>query len=157
MNRRFAYYGLGEADEQHRRAFRDGFVRAGLARDRMQAAMEWYRDRGSKLGSDAQKLAADFTDFARGQRWTASDVAAAVDLHAQIAAEGPEAVLDPTSPEGDRDTIARAEALMRSDQAAYWRDEHLQEMMHDAIERQQATPATAASPLKPRCAPSRCS
>jgi hypothetical protein len=42
---RFTQFGLrGDADEQFRRAVRDGFKRAGLSHAQLTQAMDWYRD-----------------------------------------------------------------------------------------------------------------
>ena len=46
---RYTQFGLRtDADEQFRRAFRDGFKRAGLSHAQLLEAMEWYRDHGHR-------------------------------------------------------------------------------------------------------------
>jgi hypothetical protein len=140
MDRYLAYGIRTDADEQIRRGFRDAFARAGLSHQQFLDALGWYRDHGQSLGADPVKLAESFHEFASGKGWDAEHVVAATSVYDAIAAEGPAAVLATPSPEDDVATIARADALLKSDPAAYWRDQALQEAALEARERQLAAP-----------------
>jgi hypothetical protein len=135
---RFTHFGLrSDADEQLRRAVRDGFKRAGLTHTQLTQAMEWYRDRGQRMGPDPAKLTESFTEFAASKNWPAEHRDAAVSVYGTVRDHGPAAVIAPTSPEQDAATIARATELLRIDQAAYWRDVELRDANYEALERQE--------------------
>jgi hypothetical protein len=140
MDRYLAYGIRTDADEQIRRGFRDAFARAGLSHQQFLDALGWYRDHGQHLGADPAKLTESFHEFASGKGWDAGQVVAATSAYELIAAEGPAAVLATPSSEDDVSTIARADALLKSDPAAYWRDEALQEAALEARERQLSAP-----------------
>jgi hypothetical protein len=119
----FTHFGLrSDADEQLRRAVREGFKRAGLSHAQLTQAMEWYRDRGQHMGPDPAKLTESFTEFTASKHWAPEHRAAALSVYGTVRDHGPAAVIAPTSPEQDAATIARAAELLRTDQAAYWRD-----------------------------------
>jgi len=47
---RYTQFGLrSDADEQIRRAFRDGFKRAGLGHAQLLQAIDWHRDHGHPI------------------------------------------------------------------------------------------------------------
>src|ERR1700730_16309900 len=131
---RFTQFGLrGDADEQTRRAVRDGFKRAGLSHAQMQQAMDWYRDH-VRPGMDEAKLTESFAEFAATKRWGAEQRDAALSVYAQVRAQGPAAVMSPApSAEEDAATLARASELLRTDPNAYWRDAELQEAQYEAM------------------------
>ena len=141
---RFTQFGLrGDADEQFRRAVRDGFKRAGLSHAHLTQAMDWYRDH-VRPGMDEAKLAESFAEFAATKRWVAEQRDAAVSVYGQVRDQGPAAVMSPApSAEEDAGTIARAQELLRTDPNAYWRDPELQEAQYEALARQEAAPTTA--------------
>src|ERR1700678_666176 len=147
---RYEQFGLrGDADEQIRRAVRDGFKRAGLSPAQLTQAMEWYRDRGQHLGGDAAKLTESFADFATSKAWPDAQRDAAVGVYGQVRDQGPAAVMAPApSPEDDAATIARANELLKTDPKKYWADAELQEAAFEALERQ-AGGASAAQPATP--------
>ena len=131
---RYRQFGLrGDADEQIRRAVRDGFKRAGLSPAQLTQAMEWYRDRGQHLGGDEAKLAESFAEFAASKAWPHAQRDAAVGVYGQVRDQGPAAVMSPApSAEEDAATIARAEELLRTDPTKYWADAELQEAQYEA-------------------------
>jgi hypothetical protein len=138
---RYSQFNLrGEQDELLRRAVRDGFSRAGLGYAEMMQALEWYKDH-VRPDMDETALAASFYEFSAARGWDAEKIAIASSVYNQIRDEGPTAVLATPSPEDDVATIARADALLKSDPAAYWRDEALQEAALEARERQLSAPA----------------
>jgi hypothetical protein len=143
---RYTQFGLrGDADEQLRRAVRDGFKRAGLSHAQLTQAMDWYRDH-VRPGMHEAKLAESFAEFAAIKRWGAEQRDAAVSVYGQVRDQGPAAVMSPApSAEEDAATIARASELLRTDPNAYWRDAELQEAQFEALERQEAAP-TAEPP-----------
>jgi hypothetical protein len=89
---------------------------------------------------DETALMASFHEFSVAKGWEAEKIAAASSIYSQIRDEGPAAVLEPTNSENDANVIARADALLKSDPAAYWRDEALQEAALEAREHQLAAP-----------------
>jgi hypothetical protein len=138
---RYTQFGLrGDADEQIRRAVRDGFKRAGLSNAQLTEAMEWYRDH-VRPGMDEAKLAESFNEFAAAKNWATEQRDAAVSVYGQVRDQGPAAVVSPApSTEEDAATLARGHELLRSDPNAYWRDAELQEAQYEALERQEAAP-----------------
>jgi hypothetical protein len=144
---RYSQFGLrGNADEQIRRAVRDGFKRAGLSNAQLTEAMEWYRDH-VRSDMDETKLAESFTEFTATKRWGTEQRDAAVSVYGQVRDQGPAAVMSPApSTEEDAATLARAHELLRTDPNAYWRDPELQEAQYEALERQKAAP-TAEPPI----------
>src|ERR1700678_2771274 len=150
---RYEQFGLrGDADEQIRRAVRDGFKRAGLSPAQLTQAMEWYRDRGQHLGGDAAKLTESFADFATSKAWPESQRDAAVGVYGQVRDQGPAAVMAPApSAEDDAATIARANELLKTERKKNWADAELQEAAFEALERQ--TGAAAAAEASPPTVP----
>jgi hypothetical protein len=144
---RYSQFGLrGDADEQLRRAVRDGFKRAGLSSTQLTQAMVWYKDH-VRPGMDEAKLAESFAEFAATKRWGAEQRDAAVSVYGQVRDQGPAAVMSPApSTEEDAATLARAHELLRTDPNAYWRDVELQETQFEALERQGTAP-TAEPPI----------
>jgi len=154
---RYTQFGLrGDADEQLRRAVRDGFKRAGLSPAQLTQAMEWYRDRGQHLGGDEAKLTESFAEFAASKRWPDAQRDAAVGVYGQVRDQGPAAVMSPApTAEEDAATLARAAELLRTDPAKYWKDAELQEAQYEALERQEgakADPGEPGAPAKPAAA-----
>jgi hypothetical protein len=147
---RYAAFGLTEADEPFRRAVRDGFNRAGLSRAQFEQALAWYRD-NVRPGMDETELSASFSDFATNNAWDTAQLVAAQSVYGAIQQQGPDAVMEPTpSPEEDAATIAKANALLTKDAAAYFADQELQEEMFEALERQtapQSEPPALGPPL----------
>jgi hypothetical protein len=138
---RYHQYGLSEADEPFRRAVRDGFRRAGLSRAQFEQALAWYRD-NVRPGMDESELSASFSDFATNRGWDTAQLVAAQSVYGTIQQHGPDGVMEPTpSPEEDAATIAKANALLAKDAAAYFADQELQEKMFEALERQAAPPS----------------
>jgi len=152
---RYRQFGLrGDADEQLRRAVRDGFKRAGLSPAQLTQAMEWYRDRGQHLGGDEAKLTESFAEFAASKRWPEAQRDAAVGVYGQVRDQGPAAVMAPApTAEEDAATLARAAELLRTDPAKYWKDAELQEAQYEALERQEAAKADPGTPPTPAAAP----
>jgi hypothetical protein len=155
---RFTQFGLrSDADEQLRRAVRDGFRRAGLNHAQLTQAMEWYRDRGQHMSPDPAKLTESFTEFAASKHWPPEHRSAALSVYGAVRDQGPAAVIAPTSAEQDAATIARATELLRTDQAAYWRDVELQEANFEALQRREsagaAVEAAVPGPTTPSPAP----
>jgi hypothetical protein len=140
---RYAGYGLGEADESFRRAVRDGFRGAGLSHQQFLDALAWYRD-NVRPGKDATELSASFHEFATARAWPVEQLVAATSVYDAIQQGGPAAVTMPPTPEEDQATITKANELLAKDSAAYFADEQLQELMLEALERQQAAPSSAA-------------
>jgi hypothetical protein len=133
---RYREFGLvSKEDELLRRAFRDGFKRAGLSFPRFLEALGWYRDH-ARPGADEAHLAEAFSEFAGDRGWPAEHRDGAVDVYRAIRDNGPAAVTDDASrPDDDRATVARSEELLRSDPARYWRDGELQDAVFEARER----------------------
>ena len=145
---RYAAFGLTEADEPFRRAVRDGFKRAGLSHKQLTEAMEWYRD-SIRAGMNEGELLASFTEFTTNKGWPVEQQAAASLVYDAIRDHGAEAVMSPipTLAE-DQETIAKANALLAKDAAAYFADQELQEAMFEALERQ-AAPQSGPPALGP--------
>jgi hypothetical protein len=138
---RFAAFGLGEADEPFRRAVRDGFRRAGLNHAQLTQALEWYRDH-VRPGMDEVELSASFSEFTSNKGWSVEQQVAASSVRDAIRDHGPEAVMAPTPTAAeDQEIIAKANALLAKDAAAYFADQELQEAMYEALERQAAPQA----------------
>jgi hypothetical protein len=145
---RYAAFGLTESDAPFYKAVRDGFKRAGLGHKQLTQTLEWYRD-SVQAGMDETALYSSFSEFAQNAGWDASHLVAAQGVYGAIRAQGPESVMSPTpTPEEDRATIERANQLMRTDAAAYWKDEALQEAALEALERQ-AAPQSGPPALGP--------
>jgi hypothetical protein len=146
---RFAAYGLGEADEPFRRAVRDGFRRAGLSHAQLTQALEWYRDH-VRPNMDESALSASFSEFTRNKGWSIEQQVAASSVRDAIRHHGPEAVMAPTPTAAeDQEIIAKANALLAKDAAAYFADQELQESMYEALERQAAPELSSAPPPAP--------
>jgi hypothetical protein len=132
---RYREFGLvSEQDEILRRAFRDGFRRAGLSFAQFLDALAWYRDH-ARPGADEAQLADAFAQFAADHGWPAEQQDGALDLYRAIRDNGPAAVLHEPPPDDDRATLARADELLRSDPAGYWSDAELQDAVFEAHER----------------------
>ncbi len=125
---------ISEQDEVLRRAFRDGFRRAGLSFSQFLDALAWYRDH-ARPGSDEAQLTDAFAQFADGEGWPAAQRDGALDLYRAIRDGGPDAVIDKPLPDVDRATLARADELLRTDPARYWGDAELQDSAFEARER----------------------
>jgi len=132
---RYREFGLvSEQDELFRRAFRDGFKRAGLSFPRFLDALAWYRDQ-PKPAADEAHLAEAFSAFATDRGWTAQQRDHALDLYRAIRDNGPAAATHAPSPDEDRETLVRADELLRRDPAHYWGDGELQDAAFEARER----------------------
>jgi hypothetical protein len=132
---RYREFGLvSEQDETLRRAFRDGFKRAGLSFAQFHDALAWYRDHVRPDAGEAQ-LADAFAQFAAGSGWPAEQRDGALDLYRAIRDNGPAAVTQTPLPGEDRATVARADELLRTDPARYWGDGELQDAVFEARER----------------------
>jgi hypothetical protein len=131
---RYREFGLvSEQDEILRRAFRDGFKRAGLSFAQFHDALAWYRDHVRPDAGEAQ-LSDAFAQFAADSGWSAEQRDGALDLHRAIRDNGP-AVMQTPLPDEDRATLARADELLRTDPARYWGDVELQDAVFEARER----------------------
>jgi len=140
---RYREFGLiSERDEVLRRAFRDGFKRAGLSSAQFTDALAWYRDH-AMLADDESQLAEAFGQFASGQGWTAEQRDRAIDLHKVIGEIGPESVMLEPQPDDDRAVLNRADDLLRNDPARYWGDSDLQDAVFEARERLNDLASTA--------------
>jgi len=140
---RYREFGLiSERDEVLRRAFRDGFKRAGLSSAQFSDALAWYRDH-AMLADDESQLAEAFGQFASGQGWTAEQRDRAIDLHKVIGGIGPESVMLEPQPDDDRAVLNRADDLLRNDPARYWGDSELQDAVFEARERLNDSASTA--------------
>src|SRR5262249_29040908 len=151
---RYREFGLvSEEDEILRRAFRDGFRRAGLSFAQFLDALAWYRDHvrsDRKNGpADEAQLADAFAQFAAGRGWPEAQRDGALDLYRAIRDEGPAAVTQSPPPDEDRATLARADELLRTNPARYWADAELQDAVceaHERLERPMAETGVAATP-----------
>jgi hypothetical protein len=145
---RYGEFGLvSQEDEALRRAFRDGFKRAGLSFAQFLDALAWYRDH-ARSGSDEAHLTDAFSEFAAARGWPTAQRDGALDVYRVIRDQGPAAVTDAAPrPEDDRAMVASSEELLRRDPARYWRDHELQDAVFEAHERlgRFATPQDAAS------------
>src|ERR1700694_363965 len=98
---RFTQFGLrGDADEQLRRAVRDGFKRAGLSPAQVTQALEWYRDQ-VRPGMDEAKLMESFAVFAASKAWPDAQRDAAVGVYGQVRDQGPAALMAVPTAEED--------------------------------------------------------
>jgi len=132
---RYREFGLvSEKDEAFRRAFRDGFKRAGLSFAQFLDALSWYRDHARTAG-DEEQLADAFLQFAADRGWPAQQCDSALDLYQTVRDNGPAAVTQTPQPDDDRATLARADELLRRDPAHYWGDGELQDAAFEARER----------------------
>jgi hypothetical protein len=142
---RYSEFGLAsEQDEVLRRAFRDGFKRAGLSSAQFQDALAWYRDHARPGAGEAQ-LADAFERFAADRGWAAEQRDGALGLYRAIRDGGAAAVAQPPLPDEDRAVLARADELLRTDPARYWGDLELQDAVFEARERLDAPAAQAGS------------
>src|SRR5713226_5727895 len=106
---RYREFGLiSEQDELLRRAFRDGFKRAGLSFAQFLDALAWYRDHVRPDAGEAQ-LADAFAQFAADKGWPPEQRDGALDLYRAVRDDGPAAVMQWTLPDEDRATLARAD------------------------------------------------
>ena len=132
---RYREFGLvSEQDELFRRAFRDGFKRAGLSFAQFLDALAWYRDHARPAADEAQ-LADAFAQFAGDRGWPAEQRDGALDLYRTIRDNGPAAVMQAPRPDEDRAILARADELLRSNPTRYWGDSELQDAAFEARER----------------------
>ena len=132
---RYREFGLiSEQDEVLRRAFRDGFKRAGLSFAQFLDALAWYRDHARPAADEAQ-LADAFAQFAADRGWPVEQRGGALDLYRAIRDDGPAAVMQALRPDEDRAILARADELLRSNPARYWSDIELQDAAFEARER----------------------
>jgi hypothetical protein len=132
---RYREFGLVSAqDEVLRRAFRDGFKRAGLPFAHFLDALAWYRDH-ARPGADEAQLADAFTQFAADSGWPAKQRDDVLDLYRIIRDDGPTAVMQAPRPDEDRAILARADELLRNDPARYWSDIELHDAAFEARER----------------------
>jgi hypothetical protein len=136
---RYREFGLvSEQDETLRRAFRDGFRRAGLSFAQFLDALAWYRDHGRQggaTGADEAQLADAFARFAADRGWPTEQRDGALDLYRAIRDGGPDAAVETPHPDADRATLARADELLRTDPTRYWDDAELQDAAFEARER----------------------
>lgn len=153
---RYREFGLiSEQDEILRRAFRDGFKRAGLSFDQFLDALAWYRDHAQPTADETQ-LANAFTKFAADRGWPLEQRDGVLDLYRTIRDNGPAAVTQSLRPEEDRAILARADELLRRDAARYWGDIELQDAAFEARERLDAVaPTEGTAGLPPKASPDR--
>jgi hypothetical protein len=146
---RYREFGLvSEEDEVLRRAFRDGFKRAGLSFAQFLDALAWYRDH-ARSGSDEARLAEAFSEFAASRGWPSHQRDGALEIYRAIRDQGPATVTDAAPrAEDDRATVARSEDMLRSDPGRYWNDHELQDAVFEARERL-AHPATQQDATPP--------
>jgi hypothetical protein len=149
---RYREFGLfSQQDEVLRRAFRDGFKRAGLSFAQFLDVLAWYRDHARAAADEAQ-LADAFTQFATDNGWPAEQRDGVLDLYRTIRDNGPTAAMQAPRPDEDRATVARADELLRTEPARYWSDMELQDAAFEARERldglAQAEGTAQASPAK---------
>jgi hypothetical protein len=145
---RYREFGLvSDEDETFRRAFRDGFKRAGLPFRRFLEALEWYRDR-ARTGAAEDDLVEAFAEHAANRGWSPQERDGALDAYRAIRDEGPQAAIrDAPAAEEDRTTIARGDDLLRRYPARYWGDIELQDAVFEARERLGML-AEAAQPVR---------
>jgi len=143
---RYREFGLvSDEDETLRRAFRDGFKRAGLSHQQFLEALGWYRDH-SRPGDDEADLMEAFSEFAAQRNWRADQLDGVVDIYENIRDDGPAAVAEAAPPpDQDRATIARGDEALRKDPARYWRDAELQDEIFEARERLEALAGAGAA------------
>jgi hypothetical protein len=133
---RYREFGLAsDQDELLRRAFRDGFKRAGLSFSQLLDALGWYRDH-VRAGIDDEQLVETFASFAADRGWPTGHCEAALDVYRAIRDNGPALAINGVpEPAADRATLADGERLLRTDPARYWRDAELQDALFEARER----------------------
>ncbi|SRR5579871_140992 len=142
---RYREFGLvSEEDEVLRRAFRDGFKRAGLSFAQFIDALAWYRDH-ARPASDEAQLADAFAQFAAEKGWPTQQRDGVLDVYRAIRDNGPEAVMQPRPADEDRAVLAHADELLRSDPARYWGDVELQDAAFEAHERLNGVPSAPGS------------
>jgi hypothetical protein len=147
---RYREFGLvSEQDETLRRAFRDGFKRAGLSFAQFLDALAWYRDHARPTADEAQ-LASTFAQFAADKSWPAEQRDGVLDLYRAIRDNGPAAVIQAPRPDEDRAILARANELLRNDPARYWLDTELQDAAFEARERLEVPMPTEATLQPPQ-------
>lgn len=141
---RYREYGvISEEDETLRRAFRDGFKRAGLSHAQFLEALAWYRDHAASEAND-ERLAEKFVAYAVERGWQPTQWDSAINLYCSIRDDGPAAVTATPRPEEDRATLVVADELLRSDPGRYWKDGELQDAVFEARERLAAAPGIEA-------------
>jgi hypothetical protein len=140
---RYREFGLvSNEDETLRRAFRDGFKRAGLSHQQLLEALGWYRDHARPGTGEADLLEA-FSEFAAQMNWPADQIDGVVEIYESIRDDGPAAVAEAAPPpDQDRATIARGDEALRRDPTRYWRDAELQDAVFEARERLEALAGT---------------
>jgi len=147
---RYREFGLtSEQDEVLRRAFRDGFKRAGLSFAQFLDALAWYRDHARPAADEAQ-LADAFAQFAADSGWPAERRDGVLDLYRTIRDNGPAAVMRAPRPDEDRASIARADELLRNDPARYWSDIEVQDAAFEARERLDGLAPAEGAALPPK-------
>jgi hypothetical protein len=147
---RYREFGLiSEQDEALRRAFRDGFKRAGLSFAQFLDALAWYRDHARPAADEAQ-LADAFAQFAADSGWPAGRRDGVLDLYRTIRDNGPAAVMRAPRPDEDRASIARADELLRNDPARYWSDIEAQDAAFEARERLDGLAPAEGAALPPK-------
>jgi len=147
---RYREFGLmSEQDEVLRRAFRDGFKRAGLSFAQFLDALAWYRDHARPAADEAQ-LADAFAQFAANSGWPAEQRDGVLDLYQTVRDNGPAAVIQPPRPDEDRASIARADKLLRNDPARYWGDIEVQDAAFEARERLDGAAPAQDTPPTPK-------
>jgi hypothetical protein len=152
---RYREFGLiSEQDEVLRRAFRDGFKRAGLSFAQVLDALAWYRDHAQPAADEAQ-LADAFAQFAADRDWPAEQRDGILDLYRTIRENGPAAVMQAPRPDEDRATVARADELLRNDPARYWGDIEVQDAAFEARERLEGVALAEGAALPPKASPDR--
>jgi hypothetical protein len=152
---RYREFGLiSERDEVLRRAFRDGFKRAGLSFAQFLDALAWYRDHARPTADEAQ-LADAFARFAADNGWPAEQRDGVLNLYRTIREDGPTAVMLAPRPDEDRATVARADELLRSDPARYWSDIEVQDAVFEARERLDGVALAEGTTAPPKTGPDR--
>jgi hypothetical protein len=147
---RYREFGLvSDADENLRRAFRDGMRRAGLSHQQFVDALAWYRDH-TRPGLEEAAQREAFAEFAAQKLWSPQLVEGALAVYETIRDDGPDAIADtPPSPVADRAMVARGDEALRRDPASYWHDSALQDAVFEARERLKSLSAFAAAPAAP--------
>ena len=152
---RYREFGLiSEQDEVLRRAFRDGFKRAGLSFAQFLDALAWYRDHARPTADEAQ-LADAFAQFAADNGWPAEQRDGVLDLYRAIRDNGPAAAMQAPLPDEDRATVARADELLRNDPARYWSDIGVQDAVFEARERLDGVALAEGTTAPPKTGPDR--
>lgn len=152
---RYREFGLmSEQDEALRRAFRDGFKRAGLPFAQFLDALAWYRDHARPTADEAQ-LADAFARFAADSGWPVEQRDGILDLYRTIRDNGPTAAMEAPRPDEDRATVTRADELLRNDPARYWGDIELQDAAFEARERLDGVALAEGTASPPKASPDR--